>query len=87
LQRITAELERAMAFGLKQVITLGRCARESLAPIAQTFGVPLVALPHPAAQGLLADAPNRGRGLRLADIHALHRRRHLFQLQPTSDFQ
>ena len=85
MQRITAELERATAGGLKQVITLGRCARDVVAPIAETLGVPLIALPHPAAQGLLADAPNRGRGLRLADLQAAWQSRLVQRLSATRD--
>jgi uracil-DNA glycosylase len=85
LQRLAEELERATTIGLKQVITLGRCARDTVAPIAQTFGVPLVALPHPAAQGLLADAPNRGRGLRLADLQIAWQNRLVQLLSATRD--
>ncbi|NBV86810.1 MAG: hypothetical protein EBS01_11270 [Verrucomicrobia bacterium] len=69
-QRLAVEIEAAMTRGLKQIVTLGRCARETVTPIAETLGVPLIGLPHPAAQGLLADAPNQGRGLRLADLQA-----------------
>ncbi len=69
-QRIAAEIENGIVRGLKQIITLGRCAKETVASAAEALGVPVVGLPHPAAQGLLADAPNRGRGLRLADLQA-----------------
>jgi hypothetical protein len=50
------------------VVTLGKCAARSLAPLAAEAGLPLVGFAHPSAQGLLSEAPNRGRGLRLADL-------------------
>jgi hypothetical protein len=42
-------------------------------------------LPHPAAQGLLADAPNRGRGLRLADLQIAWQNRLVQLLSATRD--
>ena len=70
LQRLTEELARARARGARQVVTLGRCARDTLAPLAEGAGLYMFALPHPSAQGLLSDAPERGKGARLADLQA-----------------
>jgi hypothetical protein len=78
-QRIVAELEATQLRGLRQVVALGRCARETVGPIAATLGIPLIGVPHPAAQGLLADAPNRGRGMRIADLQTAWQER-LIQL-------
>jgi len=35
----------------------------------------LVALPHPSSQGLLMDAPGKGRGMRLEDLRAAWEKR------------
>jgi hypothetical protein len=64
------ELQLAQERGAKRVITLGRCASDTLAPLAAKTGLALFALPHPSAQGLLSDAPHRGKGSRLADLQA-----------------
>ena len=66
--RLRAELLQAAHRGASQVVTLGKCAACTLAPLAVEAGLRLVALAHPSAQGLLSEAPNRGRGLRLADL-------------------
>ena len=66
--RLRSELLRAAQQGASQVVTLGKCAARTLAPLAEEAGLRLVALAHPSAQGLLSEAPNRGRGLRLADL-------------------
>ncbi len=68
LARLRSELQRAVQQGASQVVTLGKCAARTLAPLAEEVGLRLVALAHPSAQGLLSEAPNRGRGLRLADL-------------------
>jgi uracil-DNA glycosylase len=68
--RLEDELRQALSRGAKQVVTLGRCARDTLTPLAEKAGLQLFALPHPSAQGLLSDAPNRGKGARLADLQA-----------------
>jgi uracil-DNA glycosylase len=70
LARLRRELEQAARLGAKQVITLGKCAAVTLSPLVEAAGLRLSPLPHPSAQGLLAEAPNRGRGLRLADLQA-----------------
>lgn len=55
--------------GALQVITLGKRAafvvRELLEP-----GDRLASLPHPSSQGLLQAAPDKGKGLKLADLQA-----------------
>lgn len=66
--RLGAEIDKALLRGLVRIITLGRCARLTLEPLAAARQVPLIALPHPSAQGLLSEAPNRGKGARLADL-------------------
>lgn len=70
LARLRAELARAAAAGALRVMTLGRCAAHTLGPLVAEKGWELVALPHPSSQGLLMDAPGKGRGLRLADLRA-----------------
>jgi uracil-DNA glycosylase len=81
LERLAGELSRARARGARQVVTLGRCARDTLAPLAVEAGLHLCALPHPSAQGLLSDAPNRGKGARLADLQTAWEERLVKQLQ------
>ena len=68
LARIRSELFRTAEAGAVQVVTLGKCAAQTLAPLAREAGLHHHALAHPSAQGLLSEAPNRGRGLRLADL-------------------
>ena len=68
--RIETEIHAAMLRGLFRIITLGRCARLTLEPLAAERKITLVPLPHPSAQGLLSEAPNRGKGARLADLQA-----------------
>lgn len=70
LGRLQEELSQARLRGATQVLTLGRCARETLAPLTEKAALRLIALPHPSAQGLLSDAPDRGKGARLADLQA-----------------
>jgi uracil-DNA glycosylase len=69
-ERLEEEVERALKRGAHRIVTLGRCARDTLVPFASKHGLALHPLPHPSAQGLLSDAPNRGKGLRLQDLAA-----------------
>jgi uracil-DNA glycosylase len=69
-QRLRAEIEQAALRGAKKIITLGRCAAEALKGIVEEKGWEVFPLPHPSSQGLLMDAPGRGRGMRLADLRA-----------------
>ncbi|MEK0446598.1 MAG: hypothetical protein RLZZ399_1919 [Verrucomicrobiota bacterium] len=70
INRLRGELERAAVAGARRVLTLGRCAAQTLGPLAEEIGWEMVALPHPSSQGLLMDAPGKGRGLRLVDLRA-----------------
>jgi len=70
LRRLEAELQQAKERGANQVATLGKCAKDPLAPLVEKAGLRLFVLPHPSAQGLLSEAPNRGKGARLADLQA-----------------
>lgn len=70
LTRLQKELARAALLGATQVVTFGKCAAVTLAPLAAMAGLRHGPLPHPSAQGLLSEAPDRGRGLRLADLQA-----------------
>jgi uracil-DNA glycosylase len=70
LGRLRSELEEGLRRGASRVVTLGRCAARTLAPLAAAAGLEHVGLAHPSAQGLLSEAPGRGRGLRLADLQA-----------------
>lgn len=66
--RLRSELQEAVRRGASQVVTLGKCAAGALALPADEAGLSLVTLVHPSAQGLLSEAPDRGRGQRLADL-------------------
>ncbi len=68
--RLLAELTRAST-GLTsplRVIAFGKRAAWILARLPEAPPLDLHTLPHPSAQGLLQGAPNRGKGLRLADL-------------------
>lgn len=73
--RLRDEVGAASVRGAKRVITLGRCAAQTLEPLVKEFGMGLVALPHPSSQGLLMDAPGKGRGMRLEDLRAAWEKR------------
>jgi uracil-DNA glycosylase len=68
--RLAAELGRAAGRGAHRIVTLGRCAALAVGKLALAGRWQWDALPHPSSQGLLMDAPNRGRGMRLADLQA-----------------
>jgi uracil-DNA glycosylase len=70
LARLRSELERGLQRGAARVVTLGKCASRTLGPLAAAAGLQHAALAHPSAQGLLSEAPNRGRGLRLSDLQS-----------------
>ncbi len=70
LARLRAELDRA-ARGLStplRVIAFGKRAEWILRRLSDAPPFELHALPHPSAQGLLQGAPDRGKGLKLADL-------------------
>ena len=68
--RLRNELGVALARGASKVITLGRCAAQTLEPLADERGLTLITLPHPSSQGLLMSAPGKGRGMKLEDLRA-----------------
>ena len=75
IARLRDELRAASSRGAKRVITLGRCAAQTIEPLVEESGMGLVALPHPSSQGLLMDAPGKGRGMRLEDLRAAWEKR------------
>jgi uracil-DNA glycosylase len=75
IARLRDELRAASSRGAKRVITLGRCAAQTIEPLVEECGMGLVALPHPSSQGLLMDAPGKGRGMRLEDLRAAWEKR------------
>jgi len=70
LARLVEELSRATQDGAHslRVIAFGKRAEWVLGRLVQAPPFDLHALPHPSAQGLLQGAPNRGKGVRLADL-------------------
>ena len=72
LERLSAELARAAAGRTSplRVIALGKRAQWVLSRVPEAPPIELRTLPHPSAQGLLQAAPNRGKGLILADLRA-----------------
>jgi len=56
--------------GRLRIITLGRRAAWILSRLEVEMPFQLCELPHPSAQGLLQAAPNKGKGLKLADLQA-----------------
>lgn len=73
--RLNLELERASELGARMAITFGRCAEQTVLPLARSRGWSVLALPHPSSQGLLMSAPGKGRGLKLADLRAAWEKR------------
>ncbi len=70
LARLSAELAQAATGGTSplRIIAFGKRAEWILTRLVAVPPLDLHALPHPSAQGLLQGAPNRGKGLRLADL-------------------
>lgn len=70
LARLGADLASAAGRcpGRLQVIGLGRRSAWVLDQLQGAPSFDRIVLPHPSAQGLLQAAPDRGRGLRLADL-------------------
>lgn len=73
--RLARDLDAASARGLRRIVALGRVASLTMAMVLAQHPerwpqVTLTTVPHPSAQGLLSAAPERGRGLRLADLAA-----------------
>ncbi|HTL97404.1 MAG TPA: uracil-DNA glycosylase family protein [Holophagaceae bacterium] len=70
LARLGAELHEAARRcpGTLRILGLGRRAAWVLDKLEAPPPFQLTVLPHPSAQGLLQAAPDKGRGLRLADL-------------------
>ena len=72
LARIGQELTRAAKRcpGRLRVIAMGKRAEWLFRRLEGAPAFELCTLPHPSAQGLLQAAPDKGRGLKLADLQA-----------------
>ena len=69
--RLCAEINALKARGLSGIVTLGKVAARTMQRVSEKYyanEIPVHAVPHPSAQGLLSMAPNRGRGARMADL-------------------
>lgn len=70
--RIRREIDALKPRGLSGIVTLGKVATRTMQSVSDEFysgAIPVHALPHPSAQGLLSMAPNRGKGAKMADLH------------------
>lgn len=70
-RRLIAEISACRKRDLRGIVTLGKVAERTLRRVVDIYfssAIPLYALPHPSAQGLLSMAPNRGRGARMIDL-------------------
>jgi len=75
LARLTDEITRAASRcqGPLTIICFGSRANWLIGELSKTTKLPRFALhnlPHPSAQGLLQSAPQKGRGLKLADLQS-----------------
>lgn len=70
LARIRGDVERAAALcpGKLRIIAMGKRALWLFGRLAEVPEFELCVLSHPSAQGLLQAAPNKGKGLHLADL-------------------
>lgn len=69
--RLRREVDVLRSRGLSGIVTLGKVATRTMQQLVNLHyndSIPVHALPHPSAQGLLSMAPNRGRGARMADL-------------------
>lgn len=85
LARIQGDLARAASLcpGRLKLIAMGKRALWLFDRLEQAPAFELHVLPHPSAQGLLQAAPNKGKGLHLADLEQAWRAR-LARLLPVS---
>jgi hypothetical protein len=72
LARLSAELARGTMGNRSplRVIAFGKRAEWVLGRLTDVPAFEFQTLPHPSAQGLLQGAPDRGKGLKLADLRA-----------------
>ena len=77
LARLAQELNRAIARcpGTLRVIGMGRRAQWILERLEGLPPFEVQTLPHPSAQGLLQAAPDKGRGMRLAELQTAWKHR------------
>lgn len=71
--RIVTEIHALQRRNLTGIVTLGKVATRIINVVlerASLTGLPVFELPHPAAQGLLSMAENRGKGARMNDLQA-----------------
>lgn len=70
LARIRGDVERAASLcpDRLRIIAMGKRALWLFGRLEDTQDFELHVLPHPSAQGLLQGAPNKGKGLHLADL-------------------
>lgn len=77
LDRIRGDVERAAALcpGKLRIIAMGKRALWLFERLTDVPEFELCVLSHPSAQGLLQAAPNKGKGLHLADLELAWRAR------------
>lgn len=77
LARIRDDVKRAASLcpGRLRVIAMGKRALWLFGRLEGAQEIELHVLPHPSAQGLLQGAPNKGKGLHLADLELAWRAR------------
>lgn len=77
LARIIGDVERAASLcpGRLRIIAMGKRALWLFGRLEGAPDFELQVLPHPSAQGLLQGAPNKGKGLHLADLEFAWRAR------------
>jgi hypothetical protein len=71
VNRLALEISTLQLRALGGVVTLGKVAERTMYAVLKRAGlehIPIYPLPHPAAQGLLSMAENRGRGARMSDL-------------------
>lgn len=71
--RLRGEIDALRTRGLTGIVTLGKVATRTMLRVVGELYADAIAvhsLPHPSAQGLLAMAPNHGRGARMADLQS-----------------
>lgn len=77
LARIRGDVERAASLcpSRLKIIAMGKRALWVFGRLENVADFELHVLPHPSAQGLLQAAPNKGKGLHLADLELVWRAR------------